>query len=251
MRVNVNGQEPTVSVRSGWGSARDRPRRYPAAADAMADLIGHIHKFTSLGPSARECLQRLATEWVADSSRPRVRADVLEHWRDLIRQWVTQPGAPLLVRTRGSRGAVITHTSGRLLVPTDNSPANWALASALLGRRPGIEHVRADLEEGRLPIAMVLKAAERASATYRGVLREHADPPNLNTLGWKVAHIAKVGLEDAAVESVPIASLLEHFERFMNPANMFLVPKLYAGLGEVPEFLEAFRRDSTASQMGV
>ena len=200
-----------------------------------------IPAFTQFGPRVRKDLRRLAEEWVQDPERPRVTPTVGTHWRELVRAWSTDPSLPLLVRAGGNRGEAVTHGSGRTLVRTDNSPANWAFASALLARTPSAQDALAALVAGQLPVAMVLKRAERQHARYSGLLRATMDPPNLNTLGWKVAHIDRVGLADSAIEDLPLADLQEHLRRFLDPSNMFLVPKLYAGLGELPEFLEAFR----------
>ena len=71
------------------------------------------------------------------------------------------------------------------------------------------------------------------------------DPPNLNTLGWKVCHIEPVGMrKQGAMAEFPLAELKSHMRRFLSVGNMFLVPKTHAGLGELPEVLEVFKRAS-------
>jgi hypothetical protein len=68
------------------------------------------------------------------------------------------------------------------------------------------------------------------------------DPPNLNALGWKVCHIEGVGLNDPrALSELPLETLQAHLWKFIHPRNMFLVPLRYAGVGELPEFIAAFR----------
>jgi hypothetical protein len=130
-----------------------------------------------------------------------------------------------------------------LLVPVDNSPANWCLANAILGRQPDLAAVLSGLESGAVPIAMMFTKAEREAARFRGTLSGADDPPDLNSLGWKVGHVREVGLRSrVAITVLPIETLQEHHRLLLDPANMFLVPKTHAGLAELPEFIEAFAR---------
>lgn len=88
---------------------------------------------------------------------------------------------------------------------------------------------------------MVLTGKESETAKYKGKMRVKMDPPNLNTHGWKVCHIVRVGLNDKTpVTSIAIETLTKHLCAFLNPCNIFLVPKVYGSLGELPEFIEAF-----------
>ena len=97
------------------------------------------------------------------------------------------------------------------------------------------EFVRRD----RIPVAMILKSIEKATATYRFTLGKVRTP---NEYGWKVAHLNAVGLGNAGqLEAIPIAILRDRFVRFLSPRNMFLVPTAYAGLAELPEMCEAIR----------
>jgi hypothetical protein len=40
------------------------------------------------------------------------------------------------------------------------------------------------------------------------------------------------------VEEISITSLETHFRRFISPSNMFLVPKILGGLGELTQFTD-------------
>jgi hypothetical protein len=166
---------------------------------------------------------------------------VLDHWDSLIARWSDDPSLPLLVRKpANNRGAVLVNGVGRKIIPTDNSPAQWAFALAVLGDTPSLARVHEQLAADAIPMAMILKSTERAGAQYRCTLNRCANP---NAAGWKVAHIVNVGLvSSGVVEQMPEARLREHFVRLMSPGNMFVVPGQYAGVGEVPEFCEELQR---------
>lgn len=187
----------------------------------------------------REC----AEVWRGHPARPVVSEAVLGGWDELLEAWAAGPAPPLLVRKfRGNRGHSIIHRTGRTVVPTDNSPAQWAFSLALSGVVPTLELVGDTLSKDRLPVAMILPRGEREAADYRATLgNEHS----LNTRGWKLAHIASIGLRTRTpVNEVPMNDLTAHFRRFMSPRNMFLVPKSLAGVAEVPEFIEPFAADA-------
>ena len=109
-----------------------------------------------------------------------------------------------------------------------------------LGETPSLAWVNEQLAADAIPIAMILKATERARAQYRCTLNRC---PNPNAAGWKVAHIVNVGLASStALERMPEARLREHFVRLMSPGNMFVVPSAYAALGELPEICEELQK---------
>ena len=160
----------------------------------------------------------------------------------MLDHWVEDPEMPLLIRKGGMRGSVLSHSSGRIVVPTDNSPANWCFSTALQGRCPTLAETFMSLEAGHLPVAMMLKREEAASARYRGTLCARMEPPNLNRFGWKVCHLEGLGLNDSrSLVELPLETLKEHLRKFLHPRNMFLVPLRYSGVGELPEFLAVFR----------
>ncbi len=134
--------------------------------------------------------------------------------------------------------------SGRILVPTDNSPAHWSMALALCGTCPTLEELRDLFSTDRVPVAMVIKASEKIEAKYRCTRQSTPGP---NQMGWKVAHVDDVGLGYTdAVTLVDLRELKAHFVRFLSPSNMFLVPKAYAGIAETPDFVQAFRNRAGA-----
>jgi len=204
--------------------------------------VGTIPQAPSVAPSSiRDGLVSAALAWYDDPQRPRVPADMIHTWDGLLEAWVNEPSLPLFVRkARDNRGHALIHTeSGRVIVPTDNSPAHWSMALALCGTCPELDELHALVAADRIPVAMVIKAAEKIQARYKCTRQSTAGP---NQKGWKVAHVADVGLGYTdAITEIALNELKAHFIRFLSPRNMFLVPKEYAGVAETPEFIAAFR----------
>ena len=192
-----------------------------------------------------DTFNQLARLWRDSAIRPRVANQVLLQWDKVIDEWIAAEDLPLLVRKfgpDGGRGSVIRHTTGREIVPTDNTPANWSLALALNEKCPSITEIRALVESGNIPVAMAFKRAERAVARFIGTRAASAD---LNALGWKVCHKTSIGgVGRGSLSQLPIDVLVRHFRAFLAPSNMFLVPKSRAGLGELPEVTAAMRGEA-------
>ena len=181
----------------------------------------------------RKPIQIFAEKWATSSLRPRPSTDTVRQWQNLLSSWINTPSLPILIRRSRQRGSIFKHSTGRALVPVDNSPASWVYLAALNGQVPSINEIPHLLRDGVLPIAMILKSDECASAEYSGTLSSIA---NLNKLGWKLCHIKPVGLRTRIpIEELPIERLLDHFRLLLDPANMFLMPKNWGGLGEIEE----------------
>lgn len=213
-------------------------------------------KFSSFVPACSDPLpseltrsaRQLAEAWIHDPTRPTVAEDVRVHWKRLVEEWIQNADMPLYVRKfRGNRGQELTHTSGRILVPVDNSTAHWAFASALQGQTPSLPDVRALMERDEMPVAMAFTKVEREAARFTC----NRNQVNLNTLGWKVCHIEPVGMKSRGeITQLPIEVLLKHFRRYLSPTNMFLVPKIWSGLGEMPEMIEASAKHDRGGEKG-
>lgn len=186
-------------------------------------------------------LVELAELWAQEPQRPHPTTNVLQHWDDLIANWANDVSLPLYVRkSENNRGSIIVHRSGRQLIPSDNSPAQWSFALAVLGQMPSSDDIREAVERDNVPVAMIFKEAEKSFAKFRCSLNRIVNP---NSAGWKVCHIEGIGL--AARGSLfdgPEDLLRRHFRLFMAPSNMFVIPIKYSGLGEVPEFCNAIAR---------
>ena len=186
-----------------------------------------------------------ARAWFQDPACPKVEPSVVSRWRSLLRAWFEDESLPLYVRkSRDPRGAPVVHYSGREIVATDNTVAHYALMHALRGSCPSLDQIRSDVESRAIPVAMILKKHERVGCT-RGRALTHRP---LNDNGWKVCHIDPVRLRsNKDMGEIPMGVIRESFERLLDPGNMFLIPKTWAGLGELPEFIQAARSLSSSS----
>jgi hypothetical protein len=176
--------------------------------------------------------------WAASPIRPRPTARTLAKWGKLIDAWAKADDLPLFIRKHSNnRGTALPHNSGRLLVPTDNSPAHWAYVVASSGECPSLDEIRALLAKDLVPIAMIQKGVEKPNAKYHCPLRKEFD---VNGFGWKLAHIEAVGLNTrTSLTELPMERLLAHFRSLVSPANMFVVPLEWSGLAEVQSVIKA------------
>lgn len=183
-------------------------------------------------------IEQFGRAWADSLLRPRPSAVALAQWSALIEAWVEDDGLPLFVRKHSAnRGSVILHSSGRALVPCDNSPAQWAFVMAAAGECPTLHDIKSMFAEDAIPVAMIQRAAERASAKQRCTLSRQF---SVNHHGWKLAHIQQIGLnERTAISELPMERLVSHFRALMSPSNMFVVPLAWAGMAEVEPVIQA------------
>ncbi len=183
-------------------------------------------------------LNSVCSSWANFPERPTPQYSIIQAWDDLIQKWCLDERLPLLIRqSRSPRGVVVSHVTGRCMVPVDNSTAVWVFAQAIRKITFTVQEIAELLQRDQIPIAMVLKTSERNQARYRCKLQK-AD--NLNQAGWYVAHKKSVGLNTSKdLTTIPLQILVDHFRAFLSPANMFLVPKELSGLGELPEMITA------------
>ena len=65
---------------------------------------------------------------------------------------------------------------------------------------------------------------------------------NPNNRSWKIAHIESVGLRQRGeIREMHITDLEAQFIRFLDPSNMFSVPKTWAGFSEIDEVVRVFK----------
>ena len=178
-----------------------------------------------------------AKTWLNSDVRPRPSQKAVSHWDKLIKAWALEPGFPLFVRRFNDtymRGSLIRHVTGRILIPTDNTPSHWMFHEAYHGELISLEALSSLLEEDRIPIAMMLKREEQRVATKKCIGRKGL----VNDSGWKLCHIEPVKIGRGDIVELPIEALIQQHIRFLSPGNMFVVPKVVSGLGELPVVID-------------
>jgi len=188
-----------------------------------------------------EALRNVATIWIQSSARPRIREDILDAWDTLLLDWIHDKSLPLVMRTaKAPPGSIVTHDTGREIIPSDNSPASWALTLAERGATPRKAEIQQSLQADSIPFALAIKAANKPVTKYQCNLAKIWDNPNVRR--WKVAHIFPVGTRlRHSIAQFPLRELHIHFLRLMSPRNMYVVPKTCAGLSEIEPVNEVFQ----------
>lgn len=202
--------------------------------------VKHVLPVANKDPVLGREIGELGRTWAASASRPRIARFSLLHWSSLIDEWI-HSDLPIAIRkSTGVRGKEVIHRTGRRLIYSDNSPAQWAFSRAYSDLHYSLDDIREFLADDRVPFAYATKRAEKEMMRYKCTLSA-AD--NVNKQEWKLSHIEEVGL-NSKVDAVdlPLNILLNHFGLLMKPSNHFLVPLAWAGLGELPEFIVEIRK---------
>lgn len=184
-----------------------------------------------------EMIKELGRKW--NQIRPKFDPDVEREWDEIIDAWVNDVDTPLIIRKSSSfRGSEIVHNSGRRIILSDNSPAQWVCYLSLCGKVMSLPEIRQALIEDRIPFALALTREEKARSTYKETLKDYS----INKLGWKLCHKEPVGIGNIRdPKSKNIGIIIDHFKRFMKPSNFFLVPNERGALGELKEFIDEMK----------
>ena len=85
---------------------------------------------------------------------------------------------------------------------------------------------------------MIRKIVERDGSKY---MRTLGNEFNVNLQGWKLAHVVGIGIKQRKkLEEIPLSTLTLHFQKFLDPGNMFVVPLGMTGLAEVSHVSQLF-----------
>jgi hypothetical protein len=182
----------------------------------------------------RNALRQIRRDLEAAGLARKIEAKRALAWDDVIDQWAISD-LPLIVR-RGGHAQMcmrLPHRSGRVLAPSDNSPAHWMVIQCYSEVEPSLDYVRAEFK--RIPMTMRMSKKEAATCDYRVRLD---DLSHAGKAGWYLAHIDDVGLGKVGpLEEAPIERLQEHFRKLMRPSNMLLISRKLSGLAEIDTFI--------------
>ncbi len=196
----------------------------PNAARTAKEARGWMVPDPAVLDDLHEPLAAIGRVWASSKHRPRPTEASLADWDACLQRWVTSD-LPLILRDSRRRGETSRSADGRMVIFGDNTPANWALGLALAEGIPKIDKWTPETTGQHVPLSFVNRS---------GFKRD------LNVAGWKVCHIESVSDRVRyKVEETLEVDLRPKFIRFMSPRNMFLVPKVISGAGELPEMIQA------------
>ena len=181
-----------------------------------------------------EKIKELGREW--NKSRPKFDPEIERDWDDVIDKWATESDMPLIIRkSSGARGSEVVHSSGRRIIISDNSPAQWVCYLALNGEVKSVSEIKQALLDDKVPISFAIKKEDKSKITYRQTLSKYS----INKLGWKLCHKDRVGIgNNEDPKTMNIDTVIDRFKNLMKPSNFFLIPLELGGLGELDEFIK-------------
>ncbi|HQG32929.1 MAG TPA: hypothetical protein PLA83_13440 [Deltaproteobacteria bacterium] len=191
-----------------------------------------------LPASISDLLIRLGNLWAESNVCPQIKKEIVIAWDTVLKEWAHDDSLPLLIRKVSLvRGSEIIHSSGRRIIPADNSPAQWVCHLALMGIVPTITEIREAFLNDNIPVSFAHKKEEKDQRKYHCTLGQYT----INKDGWKLCHISAVGLNDrSSLSSIDIQELKKVFFNLLSPSNYFLLPKAWGGLGETDEFIKGY-----------
>ena len=221
---SVQWQEGAVEAILGKGSICDM-ELIPVCPNVLPDGMDTL-------------IHKLGSTWASSEACPRVTENVKYAWNKLLNDWIADDFLPLLIRKSSLvGGSELRHASGRKIIPTDNSPAQWACGLALRGKVPTIAEIHDGFVKDKIPVSFAHKKNEREERRYHCTLGKHG----INKAGWKLCHVNPVGQKSRTpLEAVEIKRLKQAFFDLLSPSNYFLLPINWGGLGETQEFIDGF-----------
>ena len=191
-----------------------------------------------VGEEIRMKIKEIGTLWRNSPNNPQIDAEILKNWNNLIEEWIADKEMPLIIRKETSkRGQSFMHPSGREIIISDNTAAIWAYRNALDGTVFTLSEIKNLLNQNKLPMVFIVTKEIKDKAKYTKPLGEFAMPE------WKLCHIQPVGFNtNTSIEGLEISDIENHFRKYLNPNNMFVLPKEIGYLGEIDVFIEEQKR---------
>ena len=110
-------------------------------------------------------------------------------------------------------------------------------SNVLDGKVFTLSDIKELLQNNELPMVFMATNEIKEKAKYTKPLGCHSLP------NWKLCHIQPVGFNtNTSIENLDISEIKEHFRKYVNPNNMFVLPKGIGYLGEINVFIEEQKR---------
>lgn len=188
-----------------------------------------------VGEDIRSKIREIGALWRSSPNNPSIDQEVVNQWEKLIDDWIKDSNMPLIVRKEtNKRGQAFRHSiTGREIIIADNSVALWVYGHVLKGKVFTLSQIRELLQNNELPVVFMATKEIRKNAKYAKALGKN---PLSN---WKLCHIESIGLNtNTPIIDLDIEVIKEHFRKYVNPKNMFVLPKEIGDLGEIEAFIE-------------
>lgn len=191
-----------------------------------------------VGDDIRQKIKEIGILWRNSPHNPLIDSEVVKKWENLIEEWVADETMPLIIRKETSkRGQAFSHPCGREIIVSDNTVAIWVFSNVLKGKVFTLSDIKELLQNNELPMVFMATKEIKAKAKYTKPLGSYA------LSNWKVCHIKPVGFNtNASIEDLEISDIEDRFRKYVNPNNMFLLPKEIGYLGEIDVFIKEQKR---------
>lgn len=191
-----------------------------------------------VGEEIRMKIKEIGTLWHNSPNNPQIDVEVLENWNNLIEEWIADKDMPLIIRKEtNKRGRSFIHPCGREIIVSDNTVAIWVYSNVLERTVFTLSQIKELLIQKELPMVFMATKEIKANAKYTKPLGRYA------LSDWKLCHIQPVGFNtNTSIEKLEISDIEDHFRKYVNPQNMFVLPKEIGYLGEIDVFIEEQKR---------
>ena len=186
-----------------------------------------------VGDEIRTKIHEIGKLWKNSEHNKKIAENVCNSWQNLIDEWVLDETIPLFVRKETSKkGQSIKHPSGREIIFADNSVAVWAFYNALQNKTYTVSDIKKLIHDDEIPVMFIATKELKENAKYKKALGSIFE-------GWKLCHIESVGFNsNKKITDLSMDEIKSHFKKYVNPNNMFALPKEIGDLGELKDFIE-------------
>ena len=211
--------------------------------DAPPNLNIHlkVHKLIKdfIGDDIREKIKEIGRLWRMSEHNPHIDDDVLLNWNHVIDEWIDNKNMPLIIRKdRSMKGQSFIHPCGREIIVSDNTFAIWVYYCVMNGKTYTLSQLKEMLSSNEIPMVFMQTKEILEKGKYTKPLGTYSLPE------WKLCHIEPVGFNsNKLIEELDIKDIQEHFRKYANPNNMFVLPKEIGDLGEIQVFIDEQRNN--------
>lgn len=191
-----------------------------------------------IGNDIREKIREIGRLWRMSEHNPHIDDDVLQDWNHVIGEWIDSKDMPLIIKKdRSMKGLSFIHPCGRVIIVSDNTFAIWVYYCAMNGKTYTLSQLKDMLSNNEIPMVFMQTKDILEKGKYTKLLGTYS------LRGWKLCHIEPVGFNsNKPIEELDIKDIQEHFRKYANPNNMFVLPKEIGSLGEIQIFIGEQRR---------